>query len=110
MLTLAASADSSNTEVRLRLLQMQRRERAIGILSDSGLDHAIVQHFLLKLDERWVLELIELHHDPILPSKHWKEWCFIAMREGERYPYVIRNMQSRRLDPNDPMIRALVAS
>jgi hypothetical protein len=74
----------------------RRRERCVVILAESDLSTELREHFLLLLDEMWAMELIEMYNDPILPRKHWREWCRVASREGKRYPFVIRKMQTRR--------------
>jgi hypothetical protein len=91
------AAEPTNDQVALEL-RAKRRERCIRILTESDLTAEVRQHFLELLDESWVTELLELFNDPILPRNHWHEWCFIAMREGKRYPFIVRKLQTRRLE------------
>lgn len=78
-------------------LRARRRERCVDILTQSDMPQSVRESLLVQIDQDWVVELLELHDDRLLPRKHWVEWCTIAANEGPRYPYIVRSMQTRRL-------------
>jgi hypothetical protein len=90
------AAEERREEESAESARRRRRQRCVEIVSHPDVPTDVREHFLGALDHEWVLELLEMFHDPILPRRHWLEWLHVAVREGERYPYVIRRMQARR--------------
>lgn len=87
----------------------RRRDRCVNLLAHEDVTAEVRNHFLDRLDEPWVLQLIEMHNAPMLPQRHWLEWLSIAVKEGPRYAFVVRRMQQRRFPLNREMLAAPVA-
>ena len=70
---------------------IERRSKCIDLLSTSPLPDEVKRTLAGKLDENWVVELVEMKEE--VPLAAWVEWCGSAMTDGANYVFAVRAKQ-----------------